>query len=55
MAMMTNDEDKDVDKEDIDELTRLTRDILDINRPECAATLIADKREQMMLEAPWNG
>jgi hypothetical protein len=46
-----DDEDEDTDKDDIDELTCLTRDILDINRPECAATLMAEEREQMMLEA----
>jgi hypothetical protein len=45
-----DEEDSNGDKDEVDELTRLTQNILDLNRPECAATLIAEEREQMMLE-----
>ena len=34
-----------------DNLSRLTQNFLDINRPECAATVMAEERERMMLEA----
>ena len=56
-CLRENDEDND-DKEDsngdedeVDELTCLTQNILDLNRPECAATQMAEQREKMMLEA----
>jgi hypothetical protein len=46
-----DDEEEEGDKDEVDELTRLTQNFLDINRPECAATVMAEEREQMMLEA----
>ncbi len=45
-----DDEDEEDNGDDVDELVRMTGKI-DINRPECAATKLAEEREQMMLEA----
>ena len=46
-----DDEEEEGDKDEVDKLARLTQNFLDINRPECAATVMAEEREQMMLEA----
>ena len=39
------------EEDNVNQLTCLTQNILDINHPESAATLIAEEREQMMLDA----
>ena len=44
-------EDSKGDKDEVDKLTRLTENFLDLNRPECAATQMAEQREKMILEA----
>ncbi len=46
-----DDEEEERDKAEVDELTRLTQNFLDINHPECAAMVMAEERDQMMLEA----
>ena len=53
-CLRENDEDDDEEEEeedDVNQLTCLTQNILDINHPESTATLIAEEREQMMLDA----
>ncbi len=52
-CLRENNEDNDEEEEEddyVNQLMHLTQNILDIYHPESAATLIAEEREQMMLE-----
>ena len=46
-----DEEEEEGDKDEVDELTHLIQNFLDINHPKCTATVMAEEREQMMLEA----
>ncbi len=46
-----DDEEEEEEEDNVNQLTHLTQNILDINHPESSATLIAEEREQMMLVA----